>query len=186
MRKLLLATLVVQAFVGLALAHDKATTSSFDPAVQDLTNRGEPEILGAHWTREFSNSRQAKAGARPSTSPNMTYHGGKIMPTAVMQTIFWGPSWSNSTFAADKITGLDSWYTGHSNSNYAKTADEYTGTNGTVGPPLDLIRPPVDDVTNEVQNGGGGMPSFSNSIKGSDLSDLAGYVAHATGAGATR
>ncbi len=134
MRKLLLATLVVQLFVGLALAHDKATTSSFDPAVQDLTNRGEPEILGAHWTREFSNSRQAKAGARPSTSPNMTYHGGKIMPTAVMQTIFWGPSWSNSTFAADKLTGLDSWYTGHSNSNYAKTADEYTGTNGTVGP----------------------------------------------------
>ena len=133
MRKLLLATLVVQAFVGLALAHDKATTSPFDPAVQDLTNRVEPEILGAHWTREFSQSRQAKTAARTS-SPNMTYHGGKIMPTAVMQTIFWGPSWANSTFVADKFTGLDSWYSGHSNSNYAKTVDEYTGTNGTVGP----------------------------------------------------
>ena len=82
MRKLLLATLVVQAFVGLALAHDKATTSPFDPAVQDLTKRVEPEILGAHWTREFSQSRQAKTAARTS-SPNMTYHGGKIMPTAV-------------------------------------------------------------------------------------------------------
>ena len=64
----------------------------------------------------------------------MTYHGGKIMPTAVMQTIFWGPSWANSTFIADKFTGLDSWYSGHSNSNYAKTVDEFTGTNGRVGP----------------------------------------------------
>ena len=34
MRKLLLATLVVQAFVGLALAHDKETASLFDPAVR--------------------------------------------------------------------------------------------------------------------------------------------------------
>jgi hypothetical protein len=67
-------------------------------------------------------------------SPNMTFHGGKIMMTAVTKAIFWGPSWSNATFAGDKITGLDSWYSGFSNSDYAKTSDEYTGTNGTVGP----------------------------------------------------
>jgi hypothetical protein len=64
----------------------------------------------------------------------MTYHGGKIMTTAVTDAIYWGPSWSNSTFVGDKITGLDSWYIGFSSSNYAKTSDEYTGTNGTVGP----------------------------------------------------
>ncbi len=66
-------------------------------------------------------------------SPNMTYHGGKIMTTAVTKAIFWGPKWSSSTFVGDKITGLDSWHTGFSNSNYAKTSDEYTGTNGQVG-----------------------------------------------------
>ena len=33
----------------------------------------------------------------------------------------------------DVIIGLDSWYTGYSNSNYAKTNTEYTGTNGQVG-----------------------------------------------------
>jgi hypothetical protein len=64
----------------------------------------------------------------------MIYHGGKIMPTAVTQAIFWGPSWSNSAFAADKISGLDSFYLGFNDSNYAKTSDEYTGTNGHVGP----------------------------------------------------
>jgi hypothetical protein len=64
----------------------------------------------------------------------MTYHGGKIMPTAVTKAIFWGPSWSNTTFIGDKITGIDNWYGGFSNSNYAATSDEYTGTNGKVGP----------------------------------------------------
>jgi hypothetical protein len=31
---------------------------------------------------------------------------------------------------------LDNWYTGHSNSNYAKTVHEYTGTDGVVGSSL--------------------------------------------------
>ena len=62
----------------------------------------------------------------------MTNHGGKIMPTAVTKAIFWGTSWG--TYTGDKITGLDSFYSGFSNSNYAKTSDEYTGTNGQVGP----------------------------------------------------
>jgi hypothetical protein len=65
-------------------------------------------------------------------SPNMTYHGGKIMPTAVTKAIFWGTSWG--TYSGDKITGIDAWYTGFSNSNYAKTSDEYTGSNGQVAP----------------------------------------------------
>lgn len=69
--------------------------------------------------------------ARTRLSPNMTYHNGKIMMTAVSQAIFWGPSWANSAFVGDKITGLDSWYTGHSGSNYANTVHEYTGSGGT-------------------------------------------------------
>jgi hypothetical protein len=73
------------------------------------------------------------AASRLSGSPLMTFHGGKIMPTAKTTAIFWGPSWSNSSFVGDKITGLDSFYAGHGNSNYAKTVDEYTGTNGQVG-----------------------------------------------------
>jgi hypothetical protein len=61
----------------------------------------------------------------------MTNHGGKIMTTAVTASIFWGTSWSS--YSGDEMTGIDSWYTGFSNSNYAKTSDEYSGSNGQVG-----------------------------------------------------
>ena len=64
-------------------------------------------------------------------SPNMTYHGGKIMTKVVAKAIFWGTSWGTSP--GDKVTGLDTWYGGFGGSNYAKTNIEYTGSNGTVG-----------------------------------------------------
>ena len=92
-------------------------------------------MLGIHWARGFeSNARaahEAKA-ARPRSNPDMTYHGGKIMPSANTKAIFWGTSWPS--YSGDKISGLDAWYSGFGNSNYAKTSDEYTGSNGQVGP----------------------------------------------------
>jgi hypothetical protein len=127
LRNLLIAALACP-LAALALAHDKDTTSPFDPSVEDLTlDRGGPPMLGIHWAREH-----AASHARPSKSPLMTYHGGKIMTTAVTQAIWWGPSWAG--YNGDKIRDLDLWYAGHSNSNYAMTADEYTGSNGQVGP----------------------------------------------------
>lgn len=61
----------------------------------------------------------------------MTYHGGKVMPTANIQPIFWGTSWGS--YAGDKITGIQSWYAGYSNSGYAQTSTEYSnGSPGTV------------------------------------------------------
>ncbi|MDQ6685186.1 MAG: hypothetical protein M3Z16_08665, partial [Pseudomonadota bacterium] len=126
LRQLLVAALALPLGQGV-LAHDKDSTSAFDPTVEDLNlERGGPPMLGIHWAREHA----ASHSARPTSSPLMTYHGGKIMPTAVTQAIFWGPSWSNSGFVGDKITGIDLWYAGHGGSNYAKTSDEYTGTNG--------------------------------------------------------
>ena len=96
----------------------------------------EPPVVGITWARGFGPPPEPSGGISVAArrSPLMTYHGGKIMTTAVSDAIYWGPSWSNSTFVGDKITGLDSWYIGFSSSNYARTSDEYTGTNGTVGP----------------------------------------------------
>jgi len=74
-------------------------------------------------------------GSRPRSSPNMTYHGGAIMPTATIKAIFWGTSWNTASAVGDKITGVDAFYNGFSGSNYAKTSDEYTDSSGhQVGP----------------------------------------------------
>ena len=87
---------------------------------------GNPPALGIHWAKGVRH-------AKPQKNVNMTWHNGAIMTSSTVQSIFWGTSWANSSFVGDKITGLDSWYAGFGNSNYAKTSDEYTGTNGQVG-----------------------------------------------------
>ena len=126
----------VLAIALLAACGSADDSASNAPAAPDgvVTTAGygnSPELAprGAHWTRDVHAAR-AKGGGG---SPLMTNHGGKIMPTYNATSIFWGSSWSNATSAGDKITGLDSWYAGHSNSNYSKTCDEYSGTNGQVG-----------------------------------------------------
>jgi hypothetical protein len=91
-------------------------------------------MLGIHWSRGFNPS--ARDRSAKGNNPDMTYHGGVIMPSTVSEAIFWGPSWANSSFTGDKIAGLDSWYSGFNGSNYAETSDEYTGSNGQVGPDL--------------------------------------------------
>ena len=74
----------------------------------------------------------------------LQYHGGAIMTSTAVKSIFWGPSWSNSSFVGDKITGLGSFYSGVGGSNYMKTNTEYTGTNGTVGSGVSYGGPTTD------------------------------------------
>jgi len=115
-------------FVAAMLAASGATVAvAQEDQPEDLNVKNRPPVLGIHWAR----GEEPALVARARRSANMTYHGGKIMPTAISKAIFWGTSWGS--YSGDKITGLDTWYTGHSNSNYAKTVDEYTGSNGQVG-----------------------------------------------------
>ena len=83
-------------------------------ATQDLSTLhgvADPPMLGIHWARGVNpNARVDEAAAHqagPRKSVNMTYHGGKIMQTAVTMAIYWGQNWSNSTFVCDNISGLD-------------------------------------------------------------------------------
>jgi hypothetical protein len=92
---------------------------------QDLATRKVPQgppMLGIHWAR----------GVVPparTSNPDMIFHNGTILVTTSTHAIFWGTSW---TSPGDKISGMDTWYSGFGGSNYAKTSDEYTGTNGQV------------------------------------------------------
>src|SRR5690242_7457662 len=87
-----------------------------------------PSILVPHWSRE-----QAKR--QPASSSNdLLYHGGPILPSVTTKAIFWGSSWG--TYTGDKITGMDSWYlgvgtvSGGSGSAYEATVNEYTDSTG--------------------------------------------------------
>ena len=98
----------------------------------ELATHGRSSASGRvvyHDTRD-AHAAKVSSGAR-TNRVLMTNHGGKIMTTANVKTIFWGTSWGSYT--GDKITGLDSWYSGYGGSNYAKTSAEYSGSNGPVG-----------------------------------------------------
>jgi mono/diheme cytochrome c family protein len=54
------------------------------------------------------------------------------------------------------------------------------GAHGTVGPNLDQLKPAVDVVQKQVENGGGVMPSFKDQLSAKQIQDVAAYVATAT------
>lgn len=91
-------------------------------------NKGEPPILGPHWTREQARQRPA------STNNDLLYHGGPILPGVSTTAIFWGSSWA--TYTGDKMSGMDKWYahagtvSGGSGSAYEATVNEYTDSSG--------------------------------------------------------
>ncbi|KAA6456221.1 hypothetical protein DYQ86_25820 [Acidobacteria bacterium AB60] len=130
--KVSLLPLLLCAATGLAVAQN-ADVMPAQHGPENLNVQNEPPMLGIHWAHDFQPGARAQQDAKAAFArrgANMTYHGGKIMPTATTQAIFWGTSWGS--YSGDKITGIDQWYEGFNGSNYAKTSDEYTGTNGQV------------------------------------------------------
>jgi cytochrome c6 len=55
------------------------------------------------------------------------------------------------------------------------------GTQGTVGPVLDEIKPDAQRVANAVRNGIGLMPSYQNSLTDAQIQALAQYVSGVAG-----
>src|SRR5271165_1205406 len=91
-----------------------------------------PPMLGPAWppgSPEYEQQLQLQAGL-----PNqyMYWHAGQVMPQTKVTAIFWGTRWNNNNYVGDKIQGLDDWYAGFGNSNYAATSNEYRGNNGQV------------------------------------------------------
>src|SRR5206468_3301507 len=86
--------------------------------------------------------------ARPGGggSPNLIDHGGPVLPSSKSEAIFWGSSWSNTPFAGDKITGLDTFFGGFGGSKFAGTNTEYSGITTAmayIGHVIDPTEPPA-------------------------------------------
>lgn len=167
MKKLVLLGCACSSLVALCQSQKQSGIASVPPepsqmSAQDLSDLHGPAMLGIHWARGFESSfrgKEASTKGGRTSSPLMTNHGGKIMTTAVTSTVFWGTSWG--TYSGDKITGIDSWYTGFNNSNYATTSDEYTGTNGQVSPTTSYLGHVVDT---SASTGGGSTSAILNEV----------------------
>src|SRR6266581_7663853 len=54
-------------------------------------NKKEPPMLGPHWSRDVGHSNNA------GSNPDMSYHGGPVLPSATIKAIWWGSSWPTYT-----------------------------------------------------------------------------------------
>jgi len=127
----------------------------------DATSAGRPRLLNPYTASGGMNPcpnphlagppkfTEAKGHANHDAGPghggnnaNMSFHNGTIMPTTTASTIFWGTTWG--TYRGDKISGMNLWYQGFGGSNYAQSSDEYTGTNGQVGPTVTYLGYAID------------------------------------------
>ncbi|MGZ4957050.1 MAG: hypothetical protein ACXV8Q_18275 [Methylobacter sp.] len=133
MKKFLLPLLAAQALTFNAFAEEhKQHNEIYDISeVEDLAPPSNTTIISYQWSKDVHSSRKALKGTATTVSPLMTAHTNPIKVMAAVNTtlIFWGSSWNNSTFASDKIAGLNVWYNNLHNSHYINTVSEYTTLN---------------------------------------------------------
>jgi cbb3-type cytochrome c oxidase subunit III len=55
------------------------------------------------------------------------------------------------------------------------------GTSGTIGPNLDQSKPPLQQAVRQIENGGGGMPSFKGQLTDQQIRALARYITQPAG-----
>jgi hypothetical protein len=144
--------------VGLSAPVSASPPSELAPGTHPAANVQASDRVVYHYDQSENAARQAKP-QRPGSSPLMTNHGGKIMTTAAITPIFWGSSWSGYT--GDKMIGIDSWYAGYSQSRYAATSTEYTGSNGAVGSVVSTTTHLTDT---SAASGGGSTTAILNEV----------------------
>jgi hypothetical protein len=121
-----------------------------------LHGKPEPKAAGIHWAKG-----NAPGGhGRPVRSPNLNWNGGPIMVSAQTTAIFWGPRWANPD-QVDKITGLDTFYSGMGGTAFARTVDEYTDSTHTV---TDSISYNGHLIDTSQASGGGSTSAILNEV----------------------
>jgi hypothetical protein len=90
-----------------------------------------PAALDAKPAHGFIPSRHANASARARVS-QLIWHNGPVMHATTVVPVYWGSQWGNSSFVGDKVTGLNTLYSGIGGTPYARTNGEYTDGSGNV------------------------------------------------------
>jgi hypothetical protein len=96
------------------------------------TAAGGPPSLAAGPAFGFVPSRNANhQNPRGGHLLQLVWHNGPVMHSTSVAPIYWGSRW-NTSFAGDKITGLDYLYSHVGGSAYARTNSEYYDNSGNV------------------------------------------------------
>ena len=99
--------------------------------------------------------------------------GEKQATTTAAQTTPSAPSSKGDPTAGKAI------FTGASGCSGCHTLKD-AGATGTVGPNLDQLKPPEARIVTQVENGGGPMPAFKDTLSAKQIQDVAAYVFTAT------
>lgn len=138
--------------ISLGAATTVAGTAVADPPDNDpytLSNGHAQSANGIVPARDANGQSHGHGpgGGGGGSSPNLVWGGGPVQHGTYVKALFWGSSWANNTFVGDKITGLDSFYGGLTNSTpspYAATNTEYTDGSGHVSPVVSYAGHNVD------------------------------------------
>jgi hypothetical protein len=90
-----------------------------------------PDGLDAQPAHGFVPSRNANARVH-SHYFALLWHNGPVMHATTVVPVYWGSSWGSSSFVGDKVSGLDTFYSGVGGTAYARTNGEYTDGSGNV------------------------------------------------------
>ena len=111
------------ASLGLIAALSVVSIASYAQDARQGHGAPEPPMAGIQWAQGAAKP----PAARPSSSPNMVYHGGPVQHGIVVQPIFWGTSWTASD---PEVQAMDTFYSGVGGSSYLGTNTEYTDSTG--------------------------------------------------------
>ena len=101
-------------------------------AASRATAAGGPPSIAAGPAFGFVPSHNANQAKAQKHLQLLSWHGGPVMHSTTVTSVFWGSSWSNSTFTGDKVTGLDYFYAHVGGTGYAHTNSEYYDGSGNV------------------------------------------------------
>jgi len=104
-------------------------------AAAGTATAGGPPSFAAGPAFGFVPSRNANHANRANERGHVSllaWYGGPVMHSTTVVPVFWGSSWNNSVLTDDKITGLDSLYSGVGGTSYAHTNSEYYDGSGPV------------------------------------------------------
>jgi hypothetical protein len=94
-----------------------------------MTGNGRSQNLGA-----ILSAGDRVAQGPPGGDPYLLKIGknGDVLNTAILKAVFWGPEWMDEDFAEDRISGIDTLFSGYSGSDYAGILEEYSDRSGPI------------------------------------------------------